>query len=148
LTNFKRKVICPFSGDVLLRLRHVSGWKKVLIIFVVSDILVISVDFAAVFFFGAQFRSYAGLIFGNSDKATLSSLLFIEGALIVGIGASLAAGYAENRMAPSSGPATPYVVSKISEQREEFREKQISAGLVLMLLGTPLIAISIIVFII
>jgi hypothetical protein len=99
------------------------------------------VDLIVVYLFGGQFRSYAGWLFGINDKETLGSLLFIEGALIVGIGASLAAGYAETRMQPARSPATPYVAEKISPQRGEFREKQISVGLTLMLVGAPLIII-------
>jgi hypothetical protein len=128
-------------------LRLISGWKKVLIIFAVSDILIMLVDLVVVYLFGGQFRSYAGWLFGSNDKETLGSLLFIEGALIVGIGASLVAGYAENTMQPARSPSTPYVVEKISTQRGEFREEQISVGLMLMLIGAPLI-ITCIIFII
>jgi hypothetical protein len=43
----------------------------------------------------------------------------------------------------ASTPSTPYVVEKLSKQRQEFREKQISTGLLLMLAGLPLIIIAI-----
>jgi hypothetical protein len=125
-------------------LRPISGLKKILIIFAVSDILVMLVDLVVVYLFGGQFRSYAGWLFGSNNKETLGSLLFIEGALIVGIGASLAAGYAETSMQPARSPSTPYVTEKISAQRGEFREEQISLGLMLMLVGVPLIIICII----
>jgi hypothetical protein len=126
------------------QLRFASGWKKVLIIFAISDVLIVLADFVATFFYGSHLRTEAGWLFGSNDKETFGSLLFIEGALIVGVGAALAAGFAENRMSPPLGsPSAPYDVEKISETRAEFREKQISTGLRLMLLGAPLIIIPI-----
>ena len=69
--------------------------------------------------------------------------MFIEGALIIGIGAMLAGGYAEGRIQPAKAPSTAYVSEKLSKQRAEFRENQISTGLLLMLAGLPLIIMSI-----
>jgi hypothetical protein len=129
----------------LSQLRVISGWKKVFIVFAVSDASIILIDFIAAFLYGLQLRSYAGWLFGSNDKTTFLSLLFIEGALTLGLGALIAAGFSENRMTPPlNSPSAPYVVEKLSEQRAEFREKQISTGLLIMLIGAPLIILPII----
>ena len=47
-------------------------------------------------------------------------------------------------MSQTRGPAAPYVVDKLSKQRPEFRDKQISTGLLLILTGIPLIIMAII----
>jgi len=73
----------------------------------------------------------------------LCSLLFIEGALTIGVGALLAGGFAENRMYLTKGPSTPYIIEKLAKERSEFREEEISTGLLLMLAGLPLLIMSI-----
>jgi len=125
-------------------LRHISGRKNVLFAVLVSEFAIIFVDFVLVFLFGSQFHSYWGYIFGSNDKETLLALFFLEGAVIFGIGALFAAGISETKMASSTNPATSYVLSKISKQREEHREKQISTGFMLMLVGAPLLVISLV----
>ena len=125
-------------------LRHISGWKNVLFAVLVSEFAIIFVDFVLVFLFGSQFHSYWGYIFGSNDKETLLVLFFLEGAVIFGVGALFAAGISETKMASSTNPATSYVLSKISKQREEHREKQISTGFMLMLVGGPLLVISLV----
>ena len=110
--------------------------------------LIILTDFVVTFFYGVHLRAYADWLFGSTDIETFGSLLFIEGTIIVGVGALIAAGFSENRMASSRGsPATPYVVEKLSEQRAEFREKQISTGFLLMFVGAPLLVIPVLLII-
>jgi hypothetical protein len=97
-------------------LRFISGWKRALIIFAISDMLIILADFVAAFFYGAHLRAYAGWLLGSNDKETFGSFMFLEGVLTVGVGAAVAAGFAENKMAPPlNSPSAPYVVEKISE---------------------------------
>ena len=105
--------------------------------------LVILVDFIVAFLYGVTLRTSAGWLFGNNDTETFGTLLFLEGAILVGIGAIIAAGYSENVIAPVRSPSTPYIAEKISKDRTEFREKQISTGILLMLIGAPLIIIPI-----
>ena len=128
---------------VFLQLKNISGWKKVITIMAFFNVLIFVIDLIAVFLYGTQIRLTAAWLFGSEDKITLSSLLFIEGALIIGTGALLAGGYAEGRMHTPKAPSTPYVAEKLSKQRTEFRENQISTGLLLMLTGLPLIIMSI-----
>ena len=123
--------------------KSISGWKKVLIMFAIFEILIILADFIVAFLYGITLRNSAGWLFGRNDTETFGSLLFVEGAILVGIGAIISAGYSENVIAPVRSPSTPYIVEKISKQRAEFREKQISTGTLLMLLGAPLIVITI-----
>jgi hypothetical protein len=131
-----------------LQLRYISGWKKFLILLAILDTAIILADFVAAFFYGARLRAYANWLFGSNDTETFGSLLFIEAALIIGVGALIAAGYSENMEAsPRGSPRTPYVAEKLSEQRAEFREKQISTGFLLMLVGAPLLTIPILLII-
>ena len=126
-----------------MQLKSISGWKKVLFMFVLFEMLVIFADFIIAFFYGNTLRTFTPMFFGGNDKETFGSLLFIEGAILVGIGAILAAGYSENVIIPYRDPSTTYRVEKISKDRAEFREKQISTGLLLMLIGAPLIILTI-----
>lgn len=117
-------------------------------LFAIFDATIILADFVAAFFYGAHLRTYAEWLFGSNDTETFGSLLFIEGALIVGLGALIAAGYSENMEASARGsPRTPYVVEKLSEQRADLRQKQISTGFLLMLVGAPLLIIPILLII-
>ena len=126
-----------------MNLRSISGWKKVLILFAIFEILIILADFIVAFLYGIALRTYAGWIFGRNDTETFGSLLFFEGAILVGIGAIIAAGYSENVIVQPSTPSTAYIAEKTSKDRREFREKQISTGILLMLLGAPLIIMTI-----
>jgi hypothetical protein len=128
---------------VFMQLRNISGWKKVIIIMAFFNVLIFVIDLIAVFLYGTQIRLTAPWIFGSDDKTTLGSLLFIEGAFIIGTGALLAGGSAEGRIQASKAPSTAYVAEKLSKQRAEFRETQISTGLLLMLTGLPLIIMSV-----
>ena len=128
---------------MFMQLKNISGWKKAIIVMAIFNVLIVFIDLIVIFFYGPQIRLSAAWLFGSEDKTTLSSLLFIEGALIIGVGALLAGGFAENRIHPPRAPSTPYTVEKISKQRSEFREEQISTGLLLMLAGLPLIIMSI-----
>jgi hypothetical protein len=128
---------------VFTQLKNISEWKKAITIMAFFNVLILVIDLIAVFLYGTQIRLTATWLFGSDDKTTLSSLLFIEGALIIGSGALLAGGYAEGRMHAPKAPSAPYVAEKLSKQRAEFRENQISTGLLLMLTGLPLIIMSI-----
>jgi len=112
--------------------------------FAVLEMLIIFADFIVAFLYGVSLRASAGWLFGRNDMETFGSLLFIEGAMLVGVGATVAAGFSENVAAPVRGPSTPYMVERISRDRAEHREKQISSGILLMLIGAPLIIITII----
>ena len=126
-----------------MNLRSISGWKKVLILFSIFEILIILADFIVAFLYGIALRTYAGWIFGRNDTETFGSLLFLEGAILVGVGAIMAAGYSEMVIVHHRRPSTAYTVEKISKDRGEFREKQISTGILLILIGAPLIIITI-----
>ena len=131
-----------------MQFKFISGWKKFLIILAISEALIILADFLAAFFYGVQLRAYAGWLFGSNDKETFGSLMFLEGAITIGLGAAIAAGFSENRMTPPlNSPSAPVVVEELSEQRAEFREKQISTGFLLMLIGAPLVLITVLLII-
>ena len=121
-----------------------TGWKRLLLIIAAFDLVMLIANFAAAFSFGFQLRSSASWLFGSSDKETFGSLLFIEGAILIGIGALIAGGFSESRTtSPHNNPSAPYKVEKLSEQRPEFRKKQTSTGFLMMFVGVPLIVITI-----
>ena len=111
--------------------------------FAIVEMLIVLADYIVAFLYGVTLRASAGWLFGNNDKETFGSLLFLEGVILVGVGALLAAGYSENVIIHHRRPSTAYTVEKISKDRAEFREKQISSGILLMLIGAPLIIITI-----
>ena len=125
------------------QLKNISTWKKATIVIAIFNLLIIAIDLIIISFYGTHIRSTLVWLLGSEDKTILSNLLFIEGALTIGIGALIAAGFAENRITRPNVPSAPYVVEKLSKQRPKFREKQISTGLLLILAGIPLIIISI-----
>lgn len=108
---------------MFLQLKNMAVWKKAIIVMAIFNVLIVFLDLIVIFFYGTQIRLTAAWLFGSENKTTLSSLLFIEGALTIGVGALLAGGFAENRMHPTNVPSTPYTVEKISKQRSEFREE-------------------------
>jgi hypothetical protein len=122
--------------------KAVSEWKKVLVVILASVLVLILADFILAFIFGSQTRSSAAFIFGSNDKATFTSLLFIEGGFIFGAGAFFASGISETKIAAQSNPASPYLMEKLSSQRPEHRKKQISTGVLLMLIGGSVLVIS------
>ena len=103
----------------------------------------LSANLILTFLYGDYIRLNLEWLLGTENKTILSNLFFIEGALTIGIGALIAAGYAESRMPQTRGPSAPYIVDKLSKQRSEFREKQISTGLLMILAGIPLIIMAI-----
>ena len=126
-----------------MQLKSISGWKKFLFLFALFEIIIVLADFFIAFSYGDILRTTAGLFFGGNDIETFGELLFIEGAILLGIGAMLAAGYSENVIFSYRDPSTAYRVEKISKDRGEFREKQISTGFLLMFIGAPLIVLTI-----
>ncbi len=131
-----------------MQFKFILGWKKFLLILTICEVLIILADFVAAFSYGISLRAYASWLFGINDKETFGSLMFLEGAITIGLGALIAAGFSENRITPPiNSPSTAAFGEELSEQRPEFRRKQISAGFMLMLIGTPLIAITILLLI-
>ena len=125
-------------------MKRFSNYKKPILIIIIFNAIALSVNLILIFFFGDYIRSELEWLLGTENKTILSNLFFFEGAFTIGIGALLAAGFAESRMHPTRGPATLYVTDKLSKQRPQFREKQISTGFLLILAGIPLIAMAII----
>ena len=125
-------------------LKSISSWKKFFIFFLVFEVLIIVVDFIVAYNYGLVLRNSADWLFGNNDIETFGSLLFYEGAILVGIGSIFAAGFSENVLVSKKGPSTWIVVEKTSKDYAEFREKQISAGFLLIIIGIPLIIFTII----
>lgn len=130
----------------MVKLKKISRWKKAIIAILVFNTIVVLIDIVILFFYSPQIKETLAEILGTEDRTILSNFLFFEGALTIGIGALIAGGYAENRLAPTRSPSTPYSIEKLSKQRAEFRQEQISTGLLLVLAGLPLFIMSILFF--
>ncbi len=126
-----------------MQIKFISGWKKFLFILTISEVSIILANFVVASFYGIPLRASASWLFGSNNKETCGSLMFLEGAITIGLGALIAAGFSENRIIPLNTPVTPVAVEKLSEQRPELREKQISVGFLLMVIGAPLIVTTI-----
>ncbi len=116
--------------------------KKTLAVVLASEIGIITANFALVALFGAQLRSYISYIFGSNDLETLFTLIFLEGGFVFGAGAVYSSGILENIYTVRQ--AHPVVLDKMLQQRQEMREQQSALGKKLMLVGGPLIIVSIV----
>ena len=125
-----------------------SKWKKTIFVTIVFNVLVVFTDIVVLSLFNTQIKVTLTWILGSEDRTILSNLLFIEGALTIGIGALLAGGFAENRLTKILSPSARYSVEKLSKKRGRSRQEQISTGFLLMLAGLPLIIISVVSFLI
>lgn len=99
-------------------------------------------DLALVYFFGSQFWSYAGYLFGTNAKITLSVIMFIEGAVLIALGIVWASGAMESRFQGSNIQTNPYFHKDEWKQRGEQTEKQNDVGKILMLTGGPILIAS------
>jgi len=117
--------------------KTISEWKNLLL----SILIIIILNLILTFVFGSYIRSHVQFVFGNNNKETFAALLFLEGAGIIGVGAWIASGYSEMVVIQKANPAaTGYMAEKLSSQREEYRKRQISDGVILMLVGGALLA--------
>ena len=123
-------------------LKVIIEWKKILVAVLSPMLVLILADFVLAFLFGSQIRSISPFVFGRNDKETFISLVFLEGGVIFALGAFFASGKTEKITSVPATPADIYKIEKLFPQRPEDREKQISTGILLMLVGGPLLAIS------
>ena len=128
---------------LLQSLKDLSNLKKTLIVITIFNFLVIVINFVVIFLFGAQISNSIGWLLGSEEKTIFSNLLFVEGAFTIGIGALIAGGFSENKLTQTKAPSTAYSVEKISKQSAEFRQEQLSTGILIMLAGLPLIIMSV-----
>jgi hypothetical protein len=104
-------------------------------------------DYLTVYFFGAQFWSYAGYFFGNNTTITLAVLVFVEGAMILTLGLVWASGAMETVFQGSNLQTNPYYRQQDWRQRKEQTQKQNEAGKILILGGAPILLVSFILLI-
>jgi len=123
---------------------NISSPKRTAAYFAAFLLAAVILDFVLVTAFGNILSSTASFVFGKTAKENFLSLLFIEGAFLLGIGALLAGGFAENRMIPTSGPKAAYDIEKLSPGRPERRKEQTSVGIALMLVGAVLLLVMVI----
>ncbi len=105
-------------------------------------------DYLAVYFFGSQFWSYAGYFFGNNTTITLSVLMFIEGAVILTLGLVWASGAMETVFQGGNLKTNPYYRREDWKQRKEQTQQQNEAGKILILVGGPILIVSIVMLVI
>jgi hypothetical protein len=119
-----------------------SKWRGVLVRACFFWSLVILVDLVLVYFFGSQIWSYAGYLFGNDARITLSVLLFIEGGVLVAMGALWASGSMNNVYYGKYGKTSASLTKEDWEQRKEQTENPSNVVKILMLVGGLLLIVS------
>ncbi len=119
-------------------MHSISQRKNVILYFSVFLTVTIIVDLVLVYFFGTLLSSWA-YIFGSTFKENFLALLFLEGAVFLGVGALFVGGVLENRMPSTTGPKSAYDAEMLSKDRADRRQQQISVGIMLMVLGGLLI---------
>ncbi len=123
--------------DAVKTKKALAYFTVILAATIISDLLIVS-------FFGPALSSSASYIFGTTFKENLLSLMFVEGAILLGMGALSAGGFSESGMTRTQGPKAAYDVEKLSPGRPERRREQTRVGAVLMLVGAVLLLMMII----
>ena len=121
--------------------KAIREWKKIVVAAFASVAVLLFADFVLAFLFGSQIRSSSPFAFGMSDEDTIMSLLFLEGGVIFGLGAFFASG-TDTRAIIQTNANNAYGIEKSVSRVVEQRKKLKSAGMVLMLIGGLLLAIS------
>ena len=122
-----------------------SSWGKVLVRAGCFWFALIFADYLAAVFYGSWFWSYAGYFFGTSSTLTLGVLMFLEGAVLVVMGAIWASGAMETVFQGGNLKTNPYYHSQDWKIRREQTQKENIAGKVLLLAGGPILLASFIV---
>jgi len=129
-------------------MKHFFKLRNVLIRAACFWCALVLADFVLVYFFGPQFWSYAGYVFGNDVKVTLAVLMFIEGAVLLALGLVWASGSMETVFQGGNLKTNPYFRKDDWKQRREQTEKQNDVGKILMLAGGPILIASFILVIV
>jgi hypothetical protein len=119
-----------------------SKWRGVLVRACFFWSLVILVDLVLVYFFGSQIWSYAGYLFGTDSRITVSVLLFIEGGVLVAMGALWASGSMNSVYYGKYGKTSASLTKEDWEQRKEQSENPSNVVKILMLVGGLLLIVS------
>lgn len=104
-------------------------------------VLILS-DFVIAFLFGIQIRSSSPFAFGRNDLDTVMSLLFLEGGVVFGLGAFFASGVADTSATSQTGARDANGSEKSVSRVVDQRRKLTSAGIVMILIGGLLLAVS------
>ncbi len=121
-----------------------SGWKKILFKASITAIILFIANLFVVYLMGPTIWLYAGYFLGNSLQATLSVLLFVEGIIILSLGAVWISGAMETRFDGSNIMTNPYRRQEQFKQRSEMLEQENTSGKVMILTGAPILIVSII----
>jgi hypothetical protein len=119
-----------------------SKWRSVLVRACFFWSLVILVDLILVYFFGSQFWSYAGYLFGNDARITLSVLLFIEGGILLVMGTLWASGSMDSVYYGKYGKTPASLSREDWKYRKEQTERPSNVVKILMLVGGLLLLAS------
>jgi hypothetical protein len=129
--------------DEILNLR-ISNWKTFLLkTSIISTILVLA-NWLIVNYYGSTIWFYAGYLFGNDVKTTLSTLLFIEGGAILVLGFVWASGSMEVDFDGSNIKTNIYNRNEQWKQRSNELEQENTAGKVMIFVGLPILIFSLI----
>lgn len=127
-----------------MNLSKPSRWKKILLKASVASIILVLTNFLLVYFEGSTIWSYAGYFFGNDIRTTQSTLLFIESAIILSLGAVWASGAMEVTFDGSNIKTNPYNRQEQWRQRPNELKQENTAGKVMILVGAPVLIAAVI----
>jgi hypothetical protein len=127
---------------------RLGNWKKFLVKASIVSAIIILVDLVIVYLYGSTIWLYAGYLFGNNVKTTLSTLLFIEGAAILVLGFVWLSGAMEVNFDGSNIRTNIYNRKEQWKQRPNELEQENSAGKVMILVGLPVFIVSLILILI
>jgi hypothetical protein len=101
-------------------------------------------NWLVVIYYGSTIWFYAGYLFGNDIKTTLSTLLFIEGAAILALGFVWASGSMEINFDGSNIKTNIWNRNEQWKQRSNELGQENTAGKVMIFVGLPVIILSLI----
>ncbi len=121
-----------------------GNWKKFLFKALIVSVCIIIANLLLVNFYGSTIWRYAGYFFGNDVKTTLSTLLFIEGAVILTLGFVWLSGAMEVNFDGSNIRTNIWNRNQQWRQRPNELDQENAAGKVMILVGLPVFLVSLI----
>jgi hypothetical protein len=127
---------------------RLGNWKRFLLKASIVSVAIILVNLLLVYLYGSTIWLYAGYFFGNDVKTTLSTLLFIEGAAILTLGFVWLSGAMEIDFDDSNLRTNIWNRKEQWKQRPNELEQENAAGKVMILVGLPVLLVSLIILLV
>ncbi|MGD0450756.1 MAG: hypothetical protein ABSA79_06855 [Candidatus Bathyarchaeia archaeon] len=123
---------------------RIANWRLFLLKTSIISAIVILANWLVVIYYGSTIWFYAGYLFGNDIKTTLSTLLFIEGAAILALGFVWASGSMEINFDGSNIKTNIWNRNEQWKQRSNELGQENTAGKVMIFVGLPVLILSLI----